>query len=438
MRGLGNEPETFGAFYRRHEGAVLRFFMEHLRSPKLACDLTAETFAAALAQAERFDPSRTDEAEWLLALANTQLLRAQRVGAVDDAARTALRLPPIALDDRTLDSVWQLRGPEWSGQRKPRPSGSVVVGGDAARGAVVAVAAGAATADGSSEPRSGATLPAVESALVAAAGQRHGRRRRRRRLVIGARVAVALVTVTWVVGAAVVPDRSESLPETTWLPFVTEYASGEFPRFWFVAQAPQAPGARREVVALTTFETGVATDPECGALAIMGRNDAVVYVLAGRAAPDVTGCAPGASVIRKPLPRGEALIVLGPDAHEDTRAEAEEILERIEIARAWSGVLLERVQARQRSAAGRHQEPAVVQPADVDAREPEPFDELAEARLRARVVAGVEHELGPAASAAMKRANSVLNALTTWAPGASDATYSLLVSSPRSSTCIGE
>ncbi len=69
--------------YARHEEAVLRFFMERVRSPELACDLTAETFATALAQT--FDPSRQTEAEWVLALANAQLLRAYRVGAVDDA-----------------------------------------------------------------------------------------------------------------------------------------------------------------------------------------------------------------------------------------------------------------------------------------------------------------------------------------------------------------
>ena len=111
--------------YARHEEAVLRFFMERVRSPELACDLTAETFATTLT--ETFDPSRQTEAEWVRGLANAQLLRAYRVGTVDDAARARLRLPPMALDDRTLDRVWQLRGEDRDEAPKPRPSGTAVV-----------------------------------------------------------------------------------------------------------------------------------------------------------------------------------------------------------------------------------------------------------------------------------------------------------------------
>jgi hypothetical protein len=112
--------------YARHEEAVLRFFMERVRSPELACDLLAETFAVALAGG--FDETRETEAAWILQLAETQLRRAYRVGTVDASARAALRLAPVALDDRTLDRVWRLRGEARNEAPKPAPSGWIVAG----------------------------------------------------------------------------------------------------------------------------------------------------------------------------------------------------------------------------------------------------------------------------------------------------------------------
>jgi DNA-directed RNA polymerase specialized sigma24 family protein len=48
------EPAAFGAFYRRHEDRVLSYFLARVGDPEVAADLTAETFAAALASAHRF------------------------------------------------------------------------------------------------------------------------------------------------------------------------------------------------------------------------------------------------------------------------------------------------------------------------------------------------------------------------------------------------
>ena len=45
------EPTAFGAFYRRHEDRILRYFLSRVGDPEVAADLTAETFAAALASA---------------------------------------------------------------------------------------------------------------------------------------------------------------------------------------------------------------------------------------------------------------------------------------------------------------------------------------------------------------------------------------------------
>ena len=41
-------PAAFAIFYRRHEAAVLGYFMRRSGNAELAADLAAETFAAAL------------------------------------------------------------------------------------------------------------------------------------------------------------------------------------------------------------------------------------------------------------------------------------------------------------------------------------------------------------------------------------------------------
>jgi hypothetical protein len=303
-----------GALYARHEADVLRFFMERVRSPELACDLAAETFASALADAGAFDPTRSSEHDWLLALANAQLLRAYRVGAVDDSGRLRLKLPAVVLDDRTLDRVWQLRGEDRNEERKPRLSGQVLVGEDAR-----AVGVGAA----------GVLVPDLADVLAGAERRRDGGRRRKRRLVIAARVAIALVTVGWVVGQAVLPDRPAATG-TSWLPYEAGGGvSGAFPRLWYFASAPQVKQAGREVVTFTTFTTGGPSDAPCGAVSAMGRADALVAVIDGRPRELPSRCG---RVSTTPLEGGlYGLIVLGPEAPERVRAEAQDILDRVEV-----------------------------------------------------------------------------------------------------------
>jgi DNA-directed RNA polymerase specialized sigma24 family protein len=302
------------SLYARHEDAVLRFFMERVRSPALACDLTAETFATALEQT--FDPSRQTEAAWVLGLADEQLLRAYRDGAVDDDARTRLKLRPVVLDDRTLDRVWQLRGIDRDDAPKPRPSGQVVVG----RGE--SESSGEARRDRLTR-RDDALLPAVADAIAGAERRRHGGRTRRRKLVIAARVAIALVTVAWVVGEAAIPDRPAAA-SGSWLPYEDQGVGGEFPRTWFMAHPPDT-GA---LATFTTFETG--TGARCGALATLGDRDVLVSVVEGRPRPPAKACVGEAHAIRRPIRDGLwVLIVTGPRTPEAARAEAGEIAERV-------------------------------------------------------------------------------------------------------------
>src|SRR3954462_8787564 len=97
------EPEAFGAFYERYRDAVLGYFMNRTRRPDLAADLTAETFAAALANAHRYRGSGS-AAGWLFEIARNKLVDSVRRGRVEDVARRKLQMQPIELDG-SLDEI---------------------------------------------------------------------------------------------------------------------------------------------------------------------------------------------------------------------------------------------------------------------------------------------------------------------------------------------
>jgi DNA-directed RNA polymerase specialized sigma24 family protein len=56
--------EPFGVFYERHFASVLAFFRRRVPGPEQALDLTAETFAAALASVPRFQPGPEPPRVW--------------------------------------------------------------------------------------------------------------------------------------------------------------------------------------------------------------------------------------------------------------------------------------------------------------------------------------------------------------------------------------
>lgn len=97
--------EAFGAFYRRHENAMLVFFMRRTRNPEVAADLTAEVFAAALECAGRFQPRESPAVAWLYGIANNKLASSRRRGRVDDRARRRLGMVRLELDDEALERV---------------------------------------------------------------------------------------------------------------------------------------------------------------------------------------------------------------------------------------------------------------------------------------------------------------------------------------------
>ena len=97
--------EPFGVFYERHVASVLAFFRRRVRGPEEAFDLTAETFAAALASVPRFEPGPEPPRAWLFAIARHKLSEALRSSRIQDEARRALAMQPVQLDDEAIEIV---------------------------------------------------------------------------------------------------------------------------------------------------------------------------------------------------------------------------------------------------------------------------------------------------------------------------------------------
>ena len=102
------EPAAFGAFYRRHEDSVLGYFLTRVGDPEVAADLTAETFAAALASAHRFRPRKKPASAWLFGIARNNLAMSRRQGRVEVRARRRLGMAPLVLTDESIERITAL------------------------------------------------------------------------------------------------------------------------------------------------------------------------------------------------------------------------------------------------------------------------------------------------------------------------------------------
>jgi RNA polymerase sigma factor (sigma-70 family) len=105
-------PSAFAVFYRRHESAVLGYFMRRSQNAELAADLTAETFAAALLGARRYRPDRGEGLAWLYGIARHRLMRSIEQGRVEDRARRKLALPRLVIDDDMAERIERLGAEE--------------------------------------------------------------------------------------------------------------------------------------------------------------------------------------------------------------------------------------------------------------------------------------------------------------------------------------
>jgi RNA polymerase sigma factor (sigma-70 family) len=99
------DPDAFAEFYRRHERAVLGFFLHWSRSSELSADLMAETFVAVFESLPRYEPDRGEPRAWLFGIAHNILARSVRRGRVEDDARRRLGLRALVIDDDALERI---------------------------------------------------------------------------------------------------------------------------------------------------------------------------------------------------------------------------------------------------------------------------------------------------------------------------------------------
>jgi RNA polymerase sigma factor (sigma-70 family) len=74
LREVERFEDAFEVFYRRHVQAVLAFFAAQGVDTTDAADLTAETFAAAIAASRRYRPEAAPARSWLIGIAEHKLL----------------------------------------------------------------------------------------------------------------------------------------------------------------------------------------------------------------------------------------------------------------------------------------------------------------------------------------------------------------------------
>lgn len=107
----GGDARAFATFYARHRDVLLAYCAQRVRSPELAADLMAETFASALSAVhDRRRELPQVPLAWLFTIAHRKLIDSYRRGRVEDAARRRLALEPIVLDDRDLEQIEQIAG----------------------------------------------------------------------------------------------------------------------------------------------------------------------------------------------------------------------------------------------------------------------------------------------------------------------------------------
>ena len=99
------DAASFERFYRRHVDELLGFFVRRTRDAELTADLTAETFATALATRRRYRPEKGAAGAWLDGIALEQLVEAERRGSVERRAQRRLGMARIEPTDRDLARI---------------------------------------------------------------------------------------------------------------------------------------------------------------------------------------------------------------------------------------------------------------------------------------------------------------------------------------------
>jgi RNA polymerase sigma factor (sigma-70 family) len=105
---IQQDAASFELFYDRYFERLLAFFSRRTPDAELAADLTAETFAAALAARRRYRRQRGRADSWLFAIAYHKLADAQRRGCAEDRARRRLGIERIELTDDDIARIERL------------------------------------------------------------------------------------------------------------------------------------------------------------------------------------------------------------------------------------------------------------------------------------------------------------------------------------------
>jgi RNA polymerase sigma factor (sigma-70 family) len=103
-------PDSFAEFYGRHSRRLAGYLMRATGDAEAAADLTAETFAAALAARRCFRPERGAPATWLYGIAAHKLNDWRRRGYAEDRARRRLRMERIPLTEDDVRELEYLGG----------------------------------------------------------------------------------------------------------------------------------------------------------------------------------------------------------------------------------------------------------------------------------------------------------------------------------------
>ena len=104
------DTDSFARFYGRHARRLAGWLMRATGDAEAAADLTAETFAAALAARKRYRPDRASPATWLYGIAAHKLADWQRRGYAEDRARRRLRMQRIELSEDDVRELEYLAG----------------------------------------------------------------------------------------------------------------------------------------------------------------------------------------------------------------------------------------------------------------------------------------------------------------------------------------
>lgn len=104
------DADSFAEFYRRHVRRLAGWLMRATGDAEAAADLTAETFAAALAARKRYRPGRAAPATWLYGIAAHKLNDWRRRGYAEDRARRRMRMERIELTEEDVRELEYLAG----------------------------------------------------------------------------------------------------------------------------------------------------------------------------------------------------------------------------------------------------------------------------------------------------------------------------------------